>query len=794
MTLIDRPVQLSDTPRQPPPRRPWRRWQITLIVAAAVVLGGILGVGGMLWYYAQDLPDLGQLQNYQPSLVTQVYSNDKQLIGQFFIERRILTPLSQIPEHLRRAVIAVEDVRFFEHPGLDYIGILRAAWTNLRRGGKVEGASTITQQLARSLFLSSERTFDRKVRELVLAYKMELVSSKEQILETYLNQIYFGQGAYGVAAAAQSYFGKDLSALTVAEAAFLAGLPKSPNHFSPFKNYARAKKRQEHVLDRMAEAGFITPPQRDEAMAEPLSFRRPGSEQTAPYFVEYVRQLLIAKYGETMVYKGGLQIKTTLNLNMQRAAEAAFKAGLRELDKRQGWRGPLRSVDPASLATGNAPVLTTDQPLAVGDEREAVVTKVGKDLFWVQIGNVTGKLFYDDMAWAKRRLTGQDFVKDVVVTANPKQVLKPGDVIEVRVKKIEKEQVSVVLEQTPLVEGGLIAVDPAQGAILAMVGGYDFNRSEYNRAVQAHRQPGSAFKPIIYATAVNQGMSPASVVLDAPVVYEQVEEEKTWKPENYGKKFHGMVSLRDALAHSHNLATVRLLDKVGIKNVIDFARQIGITSPLAPDLSLGLGSSSVGLMELTSAYGVFLNQGSRAEPFAVLSVTDNGGQVLEKQEPQTEEVVSKETAYLITNMMEDVVQKGTGQAAKALGRPIAGKTGTTNEFINAWFIGGTPNLVAGTFVGFDDRRSLGETESGAHAALPIWIGFMKEALKSLPVVPFTIPEGITFVKVDPATGLLNSEQEDQSGNVEIFARGSEPTQAAQRRLDPMDFYKIDQPE
>ncbi len=618
MTLIDRPIQLSDTPRQPPPRRPWRRWQITLIVAAALVLGGILSAGGMLWYYAQDLPDLGQLQNYQPSLVTQVYSSDKHLIGQFFIERRILTPLPQIPEHLRRAVIAVEDVRFFEHPGLDYIGILRAAWTNLRRGGKVEGASTITQQLARSLFLSSERTFDRKVRELVLAYKMELVSSKEQILETYLNQIYFGQGAYGVAAAAQSYFGKDLSALTVAEAAFLAGLPKSPNHFSPFKNYARAKKRQEHVLDRMAEAGFITPQQHDEAMAEPLSFRRPGSEQTAPYFVEYVRQMLIAKYGETMVYKGGLQIKTTLNLDMQRAAEAAFKTGLRELDKRQGWRGPLRSVDPASLAAGNAPVATTDQPLAVGDEREAVVTKVGKDLFWVQIGNVTGKLSFDDMAWAKRRLTGQDLVKDVVVTANPKQVLKPGDVIEVRVKKMEKEQVSVLMEQTPLVEGGLIAIEPAQGAILAMVGGYDFNRSEYNRAVQAHRQPGSAFKPIIYATAVNQGMSPASVVLDAPVVYEQVEEEKTWKPENYGKRFHGMVSLRDALAHSHNLATVRLLDKVGIKNVIDFSRQVGITSPLAPDLSLGLGSSSVGLMELTSAYGVFLNQGSRAEPFAVL--------------------------------------------------------------------------------------------------------------------------------------------------------------------------------
>ncbi len=793
MTTIDRPVQLSDPPHQPP-RRPWRWWQIALISVAVLALLGVLAVVGLLWHYAQDLPDLDQLQNYQPSLVTQVYSNDKHLIGQFFIERRILTPLPQIPEHFRRAVIAVEDVRFFEHPGLDYIGILRAAWTNLRRGGKVEGASTITQQLARSLFLSSERTFDRKVRELVLAYKMELASTKEQILETYLNQIYFGQGAYGVASAAQSYFGKDLSGLTVAEAAFLAGLPKSPNHFSPFKNYARAKKRQEHVLTRMEEAGFLTSAEREQAAAEPLSFRRPGSEQTAPYFVEYVRQLLIAKYGEAMVYKGGLNVMTTLNLDMQRAAEAAFATGLRELDKRQGWRGPLRTVDPASLATGNVPVVTTDQPVVVGDDREAVVTKVGKEYFGVQIGNSTAKLLFDDMAWAKRRLTGPDTAKDVVVSSNVKQILKPGDVIEVRVKKIEKDHVYVQLEQTPLVEGGLIAVEPGNGSIRAMVGGYDFNRSEYNRAVQAHRQPGSAFKPIIYATAVNQGMSPASVVLDAPVVYEQIEEEKTWKPENYGKKFHGMVTLREALAHSHNLATVRLLDKVGVKNVIEFARQVGITSPLAADLSLGLGSSSVGLLELTSAYSAFLNQGSRAEPYAIVSVTDNAGQVLEQEELKIEEVVSKETAYLITNMMEDVVQKGTGQAAKSLGRPIAGKTGTTNEFINAWFIGGTPNLVTGVYVGFDDRRSLGETESGAHAALPIWINFMREALKRLPVVPFTIPEGITFVKVDPSTGLLNSEQEDQPGNVEIFARGSEPTQAAQRRLDPIDFYKIDQPE
>lgn len=789
--MMDRPINMQYPPRQPAPRRSWRWWQISLLgLGAAILLGG-LAVGGLIWHLSKDLPALEQLGTYQPSMVTQVYSSDQRLIGQFFIERRILTPVAEIPERLRRAVIAVEDVRFFEHPGLDYIGMLRAAWTNVRRGGKVEGASTITQQLARSLFLSSERTFDRKLRELILAYKMELVLTKEQILELYLNQIYFGQGAYGVASAAQTYFGKDLSALTIAESAFLAGLPKSPNHYSPFKAYDRAKKRQEHVLARMEEAGFLTMAEREQAAAEPLNFRRPGGVQAAPYFVEYVRQLLIAKYGEAMVYKGGLKVFTTLNLEMQKAAEASFAAGLRELDKRQGWRGPLRTVDMAA-PTPLTVAETADQAVKVGDYREGVITKVAKDHYLVQVGTTVAKLAFDDMAWAKRRLTGSDTAKDVVVNPNLKQVLKPGNVIEVMVKKLDRDIVHVQLEQTPLVEGGLIALEPGTGAVRAMVGGYDFGRSEYNRAVQAHRQPGSAFKPIIYATAVNQGMSPASVILDAPVVYEQEQDEKTWKPENYGKKFHGMVSLRDALAQSHNLATVRLLDKVGVKNVIEFAKTVGITSPLAADLSLGLGSSSLGLMELTSAYSVLLNQGNRAEPYVILFVKDNAGKVLEQTEPQALPVISKETAYLITSMMEDVIQKGTGQAAKVIGRPIAGKTGTTDEFINAWFVGGAPNLVSGIYVGFDDRRSLGETESGAHAALPIWINFMKEALKQMPVMAFTIPEGVTFVKVDSATGLLEGEQEGQASTVELFTKGSEPTQATQRRLDPIDFYKLDQ--
>ncbi len=775
------------------PRRRWRWWQIVLMSLVAVTIGGAALVGGIIWHFSRDLPSLDLLQNYQPSLITTVYSDDRQPIGQFFIERRILTPLPEIPKTLTQAVIATEDARFFEHPGLDFIGMLRAAWTNIRHGGrKVEGASTITQQLARALFLSSERSYERKIRELVLAYKMEVVSGKEQILETYLNQIYFGQGAYGVGSAAQSYFGKDIRGLTLAESAFLGGLPKSPSRFSPFSAYESAKKRQEHVLARMEEVGFITAAEREAAVRETLNFHRPGSEHLAPYFVEYVRQLLMAKYGESMVYKGGLQIYTTLNVEMQKAAESAFLNGVRELDKREGWRGPRRTVDVATFQPSE--LSSRDPLLKPGYLGEGVVLKVAKDHYLVQVGPFSAKLAFDDMAWAKRMLKGPDPTVDFVVNPNLKSLLKPGDVIEIGVKRLTKDGVQLTLEQTPVVEGGLIAIDPKGGAIRAMVGGYDFTRSEYNRAVQAHRQPGSAFKPLIYATAMSQGLSPGTQILDAPVVYEQAEDEKIWRPENYGRKFHGMVSLRDALAQSHNLATVRLLDKIGVKNVIEFSRTVGVTSPLPADLSLGLGTSSVGLLELTSVYGVFLNQGSRVEPFAVKSVKDNTGKVLEVIEPEPHEVISKEAAYLITNMMEDVVQRGTGQAAKVLGRPIAGKTGTTNDYINAWFIGGTPNLVTGVYVGFDDRRSLGESETGARSALPIWIGFMKEALKQLPVVPFEIPDGVTFVKVDSSTGLLESEQdgEGHKETVELFTKGSEPTQAVQRRQDPMDFYKLDQ--
>lgn len=786
MSFDDRYMDLE----APPPRR-WTLGRLLLVLIGTMVLVGAGAAGLVVWWVARDLPSLDSLSEYQPSQVSRVYSDGRQVVGQFYVERRLKAQLADVPQHLVQAVIAVEDARFFEHPGLDVIGIARAVWTNLRRGGKVEGASTITQQLARSLFLSPERTYARKIRELILAYKMELILSKEEILELYLNQIYFGQGAYGVVAAAQTYFGKSLSELTLGEAAMLAGLPKSPNHYSPYKNPEKARKRQEHVLARMEEAGFITAEQRQEALAKPLVLRRPGSEQIAPYFVEYVRQHLVNKYGETMVYKGGLEIFTTLNVEMQKAAERALKRGLRELDKRQGWRGPIGTQDITTLPPPGTP-LPDEKPLVPDEIVTGVVVKVGRDAVQVQVGSVIGQLRYEDMAWAKRRLKGRDPIKDVVVLPSVKNLLKPGDVIEVSLKKIEKNTTYFQLEQTPLVEGALVALDPRNGSIRAMVGGYDFARSEYNRVVAARRQPGSAFKPIIYATAFNEGLSPATVVLDAPVIYENDEDpEKTWKPENYGKRFHGPVSLREALIHSHNVATVRLLEQIGIKPVVEFARTLGISSPLNQDLSLALGSSGVTPLELVSAYAVFANQGYRLQPYAISTVQDPNGQVLEQILFEPQQVITKETAYLITNVLEDVIQKGTGQLAKAIERPVAGKTGTTNDYTDAWFIGYTPTLVAGVWVGFDDIRSLGEMESGAHAALPIWLEFMQAALPLVPAMPFEIPEDIRYVRVDPRTGLLAPEQSEQ-GVVEVFNKGTEPTETAPEVVDPGEFYRLDQ--
>ena len=786
MPFTDRFTELNT----PSPNR-WSKWRMLFTLAGVLTVLGAGTVVLVFWWASQDLPSLESLSQYQPSQVSRVYSDDRQVVGQFYVERRLKAQLADVPPVLTQAVIAVEDARFFEHPGLDFIGIARAVWTNLRRGGKVEGASTITQQLARSLFLSAERTYGRKIRELILAYKMELILSKEEILELYLNQIYFGQGAYGVVAAAQTYFGKSLSELTLGEAALLAGLPKSPNNYSPYKNLEKSKKRQEHVLARMEEAAFIMAEQRAEALTKPLVLRRPGAEQVAPYFNEHVRQHVMSKYGEAMVYKGGLEIFTTLNIEMQKVAEQALNRGLRELDKRQGWRGPIGTQDITALPAPGAPA-PQEKPLQPGEITQGVVVKIGRDAVQMQVGSVAGQMLYDDMAWAKRRLKGRDPIKDAVTLPTVKNLLKPGDVIEVSLKKVEKGTTYFQLEQTPIVEGALVAIDPRNGSIRAMVGGYDFARSEYNRVITARRQPGSAFKPIIYATAFNEGLSPSTVVVDSPVIYENEEDpEKTWKPENYGKRFHGPVSLREALIHSHNVATVRLLERIGIKPVVEFAKTLGIASPINQDLSLALGSSGITPLEMVSAYAVFANQGYKLQPYSVSTVQDANAQPLEQILFEPQQVITKETAYLITNVLEDVIQKGTGQLAKTIERSVAGKTGTTNDFTDAWFIGYTPTLATAVWVGFDDIRTLGETESGAHAALPIWLEFMQAALPMVPGTPFEIPEDIRYARVDPRTGLLEPDQSDH-GIVEVFNKGAEPTESAPDVVDPGEFYRLDQ--
>jgi len=776
-------------------QRPQSVWKALLWGVLAVALIGFVAGLATVGYLLHDLPSIAGLHEYQPSLVTRVYSADKQVIGQFFLERRILVPLEKIPRHVVNAVVAIEDARFFEHRGLDFVGIARAAITNLVSGKIRQGASTITQQLARSLFLSPKRDFERKAKEALLALKMEQILGKEQILELYLNQIYFGHGAYGVQSAAQTYFGKDVGQITLAEAAYLAGLPKGPSDYSPYYHPEASRKRQVTALRRMEEERFITTAEAEGAMAEDVPFRRQTRDEPAPYFVEHVRLRLMATYGEAMVYKGGLQVYTTLSLPEQQVATTVLQEGLRQLDKRQGYRGPLRrGASPNEFSAKRVSSgASADAPPRPGEIIEAVAAKVGRDGLTVLARGLTGRIAPDDLMWARRRLKGPDPIKHVKDTGakTPGELFKVGDVIEVSVKKMAGDVAQMTLEQTPLVEGALLSLDPRTGAVRAMIGGYDFQRSEYNRAISARRQPGSAFKPMIYAAAINQGLSPGTPIVDSGVVYNENDPDLVWRPENYDQKFEGLITLRESLAQSRNAATVRLLEKIGIPPVLDLAQNIGIASPLANDLTLALGSSGVTLQELTSAYGTFFNQGIRLEPYTIESVLDSNGQVLEMHVPDPRAAMTKESAYLITNMMEDVIQRGTGQAAKGMGRPLAGKTGTTNDFTDAWFVGGAPNLLTGVWVGFDEIRTLGDREAGARAALPVWMRYMKTALEPLPVVPFAMPEGIVAVRIDPATGLLAPEGSEQ-GTVEVYLKGTEPTKHAEVKSSPSQFFKFDQ--
>ena len=621
--------------------------RLLVFALGLIVLVLFLAVAGTATYYilTVDLPGIDALKDYRPSIASRVYDDNNELIDEFFLEDRKVVKIKEIPKIVPSAFIAAEDSRFYQHQGFDIQSISRAVFKNFEAGHIVQGASTITQQVAKMMYLSPEKKYLRKVKEAILAYKIDKYLTKDEILNLYLNQIYLGHGTYGIESAALGYFGKSAHALNLPEAALLAGLPKAPSTYSPFLHYDKAKQRQIYVLTRMMEDGYISQAEMKRAIATPLKMRpiKP-KDKVAAYFVEHVRRYVQEKYGADVLYKEGLSIYTTLNLAAQRDARDAMEKGLAELEAREGH--------------------------------------------------------------------------------------EPG-----------------------LAQGALYSMDVKTGAIRAMVGGRDFNKSEFNRATQSRRQPGSAFKPLIYTAAFDKGMNPSTRFVDSPLVIEDVSrEDGLWKPRNFDDKFLGPITMRTALVHSRNVVTIKILQDIGIDYAASYAMNMGITSALTRTLSLALGTSGVTLQELVRAYGVLANGGKKVTPYFIKKIIDRTGNVFEETKVQSEQVIDSRIAFMTTYVMQDVVESGTGRRVKSIGRPIAGKTGTTNDVRDAWFIGFTPSVITGVWVGFDQEISLGKQEVGGRAAAPIWLYFMEKFLQSAPVETFPTPEGIVFIKVDQKTG------------------------------------------
>jgi penicillin-binding protein 1A len=784
-----------------PARTPARPRPLLLRLLAWALLAlftlGVLGaaaVAGLFFRYAADLPSVEIMRDYNPSLITKVYAADGSVLGEFFVERRILVPLERIPKVLQQAFLAAEDAAFFEHRGLDPKAVLRAMGRNLLARGVVQGGSTITQQVARNMFLTSERRLARKMKEAILAYRIERHFTKQDILGLYLNHIYLGQGAYGVQAAALTYFGRPVEQLNLLECAVLAGLPKAPTSYSPLQHPDRALKRANYVLSRMAETGAITRDQAKSAPALPLRLNRDRTAQRGAFFLEQVRRTLEKTYGADTLYRGGLEVRTTLDPALQAAAEDALRAGLREVDKRRGWRGPLQRLGtktPGQYEELIRGVTGWPERLEPGAVVPALVLSVVPRGAVVRVGPGEGFLPVQEMKW----VYGQGREERMKAAT---QVLRPGDLLLVRVIEAPAPAAPgapppaalVGLDQDPEVEGALLCQDVHTGAVLAMVGGFDFARNQFNRALQARRQPGSAFKPFIYAAAIENGWTPASVIVDSPIVFENPDQEakvRVWKPENFEKEFFGPTRLRVALNHSRNVVTIKLLQQVGVQKVIGLAQRMGIASPLNPDLTLALGSSSVTLQELTAAFGGFASGGVRYAPLGILSVKDRAGKLLETHAPEGTPVLNPDTAYVLTSMLQTVVTDGTGWKVKELGRPVAGKTGTTNDYGDAWFMGFTPDLVTGVWVGLDKKESLGWHETGARAAIPVWLGFMSEAVKQRPASVFPVPPGVVFAKINPDSGQL-AAPESAGAVFEVFRAGQVP--AAPERSKLSDLFRL----
>ena len=753
----------------------------------------IIAGAGFVYSLLNGLPSIASLKDYRPSIITRVYADNDQLIDEFYLEDRKVVQVTDLPKFVIQAFVAAEDARFFRHQGIDLRSIIRAFFKNMKAGSIVQGGSTITQQVAKGLFLSPEKKYIRKLREAILAYRIDRYLKKYEILNLYLNQIYLGHGAYGIEAASQHYFGKTAKELTLPEAALLAGLPKAPSRYSPVLHPERARQRQLYVLDRMAEDGYITEKEMMAATATPVDLKKARSkDKPAPYFTENIRRYIQTKYGSNVLYHEGLEVYTTLDMTCQRAARDAVERGLRELDKRQGYRGVLRRVPEEEIETFVKDMeVDTDTPLE-GRIVKAIVVAVdrGEKIVRLRVGEHEGIMTLKNMSWA--RLPDPEIAYNVTKVNNPADVLKTGDVLEVKVLSVADGKMDLALEQEPQVQGALLAMDPNTGEIKAMVGGRSYRKSEFNRATQSKRQPGSAFKPFIFTAAFDKGMTPATILMDSPVIYRDTLKDSLWKPQNFSEKFYGPTTLRTALIKSRNLVTIKLLKEIGIDYAADYAVNMGITTPLTRDLSMALGTSGITLLEMVRGYGIFANGGKKVKPFLIKKIVDRTGNIVEENVPEVEQAVDPRIAYLTSHLLQEVVKGGTGWRLKALNRPVAGKTGTTNDLKDAWFLGFTPSLVAGVWVGFDDLKPLGKHETGSRAASPVFLYFMEKALEGTRAESFSPPEGVVFAKVDPETGAL-AGSDARKYIFECFLEGTAPTETVSGDDDNEDkgFFRHD---
>jgi penicillin-binding protein 1A len=710
-----------------------------LLVLVSALVGA---TAGLLLVYTTDLPQVEALEAYRPSSITELYDDHGRVIGSFALQRRVVAGYDDFAPVLRDALVSIEDKDFYRHSGINFWRIVGAAYRDIESGGKIQGASTLTMQLARNLFLSPDRSFHRKVQEAMLAIQIERRFTKPQIFTLYANQIFLGHGVYGFEAASEFYFSKPARKLTLAEAALLAGLPKGPGVYSPINHPDRAMKRRNLVINAMLEDGKITAAQAADARSAPVVLHlQHDPNSLAPYFVEEIRRYLENKYGADQVHEGGLKVYTSLDMDLQKAANQAVLDGLATYERRHGWQGHLENVVAEGNAIDKYEHADWDDEPEVNGYVHALVSSAGVGIATLRFGRYAAALGQADVAWTQGKM--QD-------------LLRPGDICYVKILTLNPNGAArVSLEQDSGAQGALMAIDNATGGIKAMVGGRDFSESKFDRATQALRQVGSSFKPYVYTTVIDRGASPDDTILDEPVIFET--GSGPYSPHNYDEKFEGIITLRRALAQSRNIPALKLANEVGIKSVIDYAERFGITAKLPPYLPVALGSAEITLMEQTSAYSVFPNDGVRVTPRYITKVTDYEGRVLEEDYPDVKDVISARTARIMTAMLREVVLHGTGVAAAKMPFAVAGKTGTTNDFTDAWFVGFSPTMTCGVWMGFDEKRSLGAKETGAHAALPIWMNFMNAAMagkdpgqfQPAPEVPVTVVQKVDTADTSP---------------------------------------------